>query len=102
MRFTLQHPSESHCKAVYGFDAHLKWFVEVRARGRLIDEYDALTTERSTMTGALQVMVEHGFFEAADFAEAADTLQELDVEDIEDPDTRRAAEVLVKLKAAAE
>ena len=102
MRFSLQHPHQARVEAVYGHDrTAIGWFAEVRASGRLLAEYDGLVVERPTMAGVLRVMVEHRFFEADDINEAADHLKVGDVDDIDDPSVRTAAQVLVRLKQAA-
>ncbi len=102
MRFTLQHPQDPTCKAVYGFDRAIGWFIEVRSNSGLLAEYDALCAPDNRMAGIIQVMISHGFFSADHLAETRSFLPYVaDVKEIEEPGVRRAVEVVLNLKSGA-
>lgn len=103
MRATLEHPAEkSKLVAHYGLNGALSWWCEIRQEGRLVAEYDALSCGQATSpTGILRLLVEHGFITEEDIHEAKGWLVEVeDLDDIDEPGARRAAEVIEKLKAA--
>lgn len=102
MRATLQHPEIPGMVAAYGWDRALSWWCEVRASGRLLAEYAAITCGQPTSpAGILRVLVEHDFFTEGDVHEAREWLAVVgEVEWITDPGAKRAAEVISKLKEA--
>jgi len=102
VRAELRHPENPGLVAAYGHDRALSWWAEVRDGGRLVTEYDALTSAVPTSpAGVIEVLVGHGFFAEADLHEARGWLAEVeDVDEIDDPGTRLAAEVIVNLKKA--
>ena len=101
MRFDLAHPVRPRMTVSYGWDEHLGWWAEVRGPGRN-DTYDELTTPGTTPSGVLQVLLRHGFITEDHLRTAADALAEMLVEEIEDADVRRAAEVIQNLRTAAD
>lgn len=102
MRFTINNPSDSTMRAVLGFDpTAVGYFVEVRQAGRLVDSYDGLRHDQTTIDGVLTPLVNHGFITEDAIAEAVTWLPHMDAADIEDPDVRRAAEVIERLRAAS-
>ena len=105
MRFERQHPRRATWKAVYGWNPTLGWFCTLYQGERIVAAYHARTAPDSRLKGVVGLLVEHGYFEGSGadaVVEAYDLLQVVDdVEDIEDPDIRRAAQVLVNLKKAA-
>jgi hypothetical protein len=103
VRATIEHPAEnSNVVAHYGLNGALSWWCEVRASGRLVVEYDAITCGKpTTPAGILRVLVEHCFVTEDDISEAREWLAVVgEVEFITDDGARRAAEVIEKLKAA--
>jgi len=102
MRFTLDHPSDVHMVAAYGHDTYLGWWVEVRRRGRLVESYDELRPGDTSMAGLIRILINQGYFSDLDMVEAADHLQVMDMEEIqEDVGVLLAAEVLLNCKTAA-
>jgi len=102
MRFTIQHPTDTAMKAVYGFDpTAVGYFVEVRRAGKLVCAYDGLHFGQTSITGVLSRLVDHTLVTEDEVAEAQDWLPHMDAEDIEDPDVRRAATVIENLLSAA-
>jgi len=103
MRLTIQHPTEKNVIAVCGFDHQaMGWFLDIRSRGHLLLDYSNLVCDDETsLTGILNILVSRGFFTAAAIPQAYDTLQVLDVEEIDNEEIRRVAAILEKLKAAA-
>ena len=90
--------------AAYGWDRALSWFCEVRQGGRLLEDYDGLQAapEPSTVAGILLMLVDHGFLQRGAVPEAETLLKIVDeVDEIEDPGVKLAAEVLVNLRLAA-
>ena len=102
MRYELRHPRNQGLVAVYGWDRNLSWWVEVRDRERLQVSYDALDPGDTSPRGVIDVLVEHDFLTTDSLNRAATALQDTFVEDIRDPMTTRAAEVIVNLKKAGE
>jgi hypothetical protein len=103
MRFTVKHPTNQDLSAVVGHDkTAIRWFIEVREKGKLIDEYDGLTAEEpSTLQGVLDRLVTNGFFgiNGKDAVkEALAFLPIMSIEEMPGKDVRRAAEVIQKLK----
>ena len=96
----VDHPDGMY--ALVGFDADRGWIAELLdVQGRLGDEYDAFTSgEESTVQGILRFLIGHEFFTAADVTEAvADWLPHItEVEEIDDPGVRRAADVILALR----
>ena len=102
MRAKVKHPSDAQLAAVVGFNrTKVGFFAEVRQGGKLIEEYDSLTSDQTTLRGVFQVLIKHGFISQDDLTEAIGFLAEMSAEKIQDDGVRRAAEVLEKLKSAA-
>ena len=103
MRFTLRHPTDTSMRAVLGHDrTALGFFLEVRRAGRIVVAYDGLRVAGgSSISGVLSRLTQYGVVTKDDVGEAWSTLAHMDVADITDPDTRRAAEVIEQLRAAA-
>lgn len=101
MRAELQHPEKSDLVAAYGWDRALSWWCEVRRAGRLVIEYDVISCGGpTTPAGILQVLIDQGFISEDDITEAREWLAEFEVDEIDDPGARRAAEVIVRLQEA--
>jgi hypothetical protein len=102
MRVELRHPKTPGLVAHYGWDPALSWWVEVQTSGRYLVEYDGLTCGSPTSpAGILQVFIEQAFFSEDDIHEAKGWLAEIDeLDEIDDPGARRAAEVIMNLKKA--
>ena len=101
MRFEIRHPTRAAWLAVYGHNPTLGWFCTLYQDRRIVVAYSARTAPRNRMAGVLWLHVHHGYFEAGSVAQAYDLLQVVDcLEDIEDHDIRRAAEVIQNLKKA--
>ena len=99
-QYRVEHP-DGERYAIIGFDQEHGWYSELRdGLGRLGDEYDALAIGRtSSVQGVLRFLMQHGFFEDAHVHDAMELLPHIDDPDeIDDPDLRRAAEVIVALK----
>ena len=104
MRFRLEHPSELRTWALYGFDhSGLGFWCEVRRRGHLLASYDGLSAPggMTSIQGVLDLLVNHGLVTESDVAAALLELPHRDAADIQDPDLRRAAEVIERLREAA-
>ena len=103
MRFTLDHPSTPHVRAAYGWDHALGFWIEVRRRGRLLEAHDALREAGgvTSVRDILDALVAHGFVTEDAVAEAMTWLPHRDAAEIQDPDVRRAAEVIERLRGAA-
>lgn len=67
MSNTIRHREDDRT-ATAGYGANgLGWFVEVRDKTCILEEYDLLSTgETTTLDGLLAVLVRHGFFEQED------------------------------------
>ncbi|MBI2378013.1 MAG: hypothetical protein HYV07_28690 [Deltaproteobacteria bacterium] len=108
-RFKIKHPADEATRAHYGTDPFLSWWVEVHQKDKVIESYDGISPDDSTMEGLLRVLVRHGFFSEFDVAEAhswlphVEDLSEIgDGEDKEaDESVQRAATVISNLKGAA-
>ncbi len=102
MRFTITHPTDTTLRAVYGWDHALGFWIDVRRRGRLQEARDALR-EAGGVTSVgdiLATLVAHSFLDEDNVHEAMSMLAHVDATDIEDPDERRAAEVIERLRRA--
>ena len=104
MRMEIAHPTDPQMSAVLGWDHLLGFFVEIRNRGSRIYQYDNLVLEdgQTSLQGLLNLLVSQGFFTRLDIAEAHRALGYVDdVDDIEEPAVRMAAEIIERLKEAA-
>jgi len=102
VRFTLDHPTDRTTRAVLGHDrTAVGYFLEVRRAGKLVHIFDGLRSGPTTIQGVLSRLMEHGFVTEDDLHEAMQMLPHMDAADIQDPDLRRAAEVIERLRGAA-
>jgi len=104
MRMEIIHPTDSRVTAELGWDHLLGFFTEIRNQGCRLYQYDNLVVEDgpTSLRGLLNLLVNQGFFTAMDIAEAHRALGYVDdVDDIEEPSVRLAAEVIERLKEAA-
>lgn len=103
MRHPIQHPTQPQNRAVFGFDHVLGWFVDVEVKGRIVESYAGAPGQlTSTLAGALRCLVRHGFLDNDSIAAAQQQLAHVaDLDEIDDEDTRRAAEVLLAAKRVA-
>ena len=104
MRMEIAHPAAPRMTAVLGWDHLLGFFGEIRNRGCRIYQYDNLVCDDgpTSLQGLLNLLVGQGFFTALDIAEAHRALGYIDdVDDIEEPAVRMAAEIIERLKEAA-
>ena len=104
MRMEIAHPTNSQITAVVGWDHLLGFFAEISNRGFRIYQYDNLVVEtgQTSLQGLLNLLVNQGFFTDLETAEAHRMLGYVDdVDDIEEPSVRLAAEVIERLKEAA-
>lgn len=103
-QFRLRHPTDPQGSAHYGWDGVIGWFVELRRSGRVVGCYDALKpgydAERP-LEGALQTLVDAGFFSHDDIGEAVMRGEEELPEDMPEP-IRRVAYVIRNFRVAAD
>jgi len=101
VRAELRHRGDPDIIAIYGFDKRvLGWFVEVRHRGRLVVEYPVPGDRRpGTVAGIFMVLTEWDILTHDAIREATNWLGIInDLDEIEDEDVRRAAQVIIKLR----
>jgi len=87
--------------AIFGHDKRVfGWFCEVRHRGRLVGEYPVPGDgKQGTVAGVLLTLVEWGFVSHGALTEARGWLGVIDdLSEIESPEVRRAAEVIITLR----
>ncbi|HZZ83931.1 MAG TPA: hypothetical protein VFE30_05300 [Anaeromyxobacteraceae bacterium] len=101
MRNVLKHPTARKRTATYGFDRAVGFFVNIEREGMLIAEYDRLRPGYGELNGALRLLVEQGFLQAADIDEAVRLCPVLLPAEME-PGAGRAAEVIENLRRAAD
>ena len=101
MRFKISHPRDPNLHAVAGHNTTaVSFFCEVWRKRCQIENYDAFDTGESTIEGVLEVLIKHAFFTENDVAAAYRHLPHKVAEDVDDPDERRAAIVIEKLRQA--
>ena len=100
VKFTIEHPDHPGVIAEYGFDPALGFFITVRGLGEP-REYDALRAHYSHLQGALDYMLNFGFFSQGDLEEALTRMQH-ELPDEMPARLRRIAEVVLNFKAAAD
>lgn len=88
-------------EAAYGFDHTIGFFVEIRSDGKAVSAYDSSRPDYRHLQGALDFFVNAGFFTRLDVADAHQWLRFLTYEEIADPKTKRAAEVITNLRRGA-
>ena len=100
MRFETRAVDDRDLRAAYGWDPALGYFVEVRRNRRLMASHDSTVGGDNSMRALLMVMKNQGFFDEDDIQQARSWLKMFEVEDILDPRTRLAAEVVENIKQA--
>lgn len=102
MRLRIGHPSRARMTAVVGHDHAIDWFAEIRNKGKVVYEFDAVSAgEATTLQEVLDALVEYGFFSEATLHAALEELPHHLVAEIADPAIRRVAEIVEQLRSAA-
>lgn len=101
MRFSLKHATDPDRRALYGLDHALGFFVEVRDRGRIVAQYDRIHPPYDDRNGAVQCLIQHGFFTKHDLNEAATLVGSFMSDELEPGAVRCAAEVIENLSRAS-
>jgi hypothetical protein len=106
MRFKLKHPTTPMRSATYGLDAGMGgYFVEVRENRKILKCYDPITQgydAKHPLQGALEFLAGFEFFGEDDIFLANLALQYQLPEEIEKPELRLAAKVIVNFKTASD
>jgi len=98
----IKHPTRPACVAHYGFSIRKGFWTEVYESGRQTASCSLQTAPDNRMASVLWLMVAQGFFNADDVPQAYDLLQVVDDRnEIDNPQIRRAAEVIERLKREA-
>ncbi|MDX9724268.1 MAG: hypothetical protein RBU37_26205 [Myxococcota bacterium] len=101
MRYHIDHPTDPEISADYGWDQSIGFFVMVRRRQRILEDYDVMTEGYDHLDGVIKILIRHEFFDICEVIDAMYDLAHGLPEDLA-PELRFVGDVICNLRAAAD
>lgn len=98
----IDHPTNSHITASYGWDHAVEFFVTILEDDYPRAEYDKLQSGYSDLNGAIGFFAEHGFFAPEDIHAAKNELAHSLPDELEGESLRRCAQVILSFRRASD